>query len=217
VLGELAPFHARWWGERAPRDGFARLFRDPADWQARYEKQVDVFLEQCGDSVPLRVAVSASYLRPKLAAVAEALTRPRTLTHGDLHLDNVLLDARGAGSVVVLDWQTAAVGTPAWDVTLFLVDSLSVEDRRSAEGKLLAGYHALLVANGVVDYALDELRLECRLSLLLLLAGTVGWLANIDAAELTDRERALRDAALGDGRLAAALDDHDIETMLAGP
>jgi Phosphotransferase enzyme family len=217
VLDELARFHARWWGERAPRDGFERLVRDGREWQERYGPQVETFLERHGERVPPVVPAVASELRSKLAAVAEELYgRPRGLTHNDLHLDNVLFDARGEATVVVLDWQTVAVGAPAWDVTLFLVDSLGVEDRRAAEAELWERYVAGLAANGGIDYSLEDLRLECRLSLLLLLAGTVGWLANLDEAELTGRERALQDAALDDGRLAAALADHEVEAMLAG-
>ena len=215
VLDELAAFHARWWGQRAPASGFERLHRDPTEWQDRYARQVETFLERFGDSVPASILELASRLRPRLAEIAEALyEHPRTLTHGDLHLDNLIFDARGAGSVAVLDWQTVSVGSPAWDVTLFLVDSLSIEDRRAAEVELLERYLALLAEHGVRDYSREELRLECSLSLLLLLAGTVGWLANLDANDLSGRERALYEAALRDGRLAAALLDHGAEALL---
>ena len=214
VIDELAAFHARWWGESAPR-GFARLLRDPTEWQERYAHQVKTFRERYGDTDPA-VSELASRLRPRLADLAGALYgRPRTLAHGDLHLDNLFFDARGVGSVTVLDWQTVAVGSPAWDVTLFLVDSLSIEDRRAAEAELLDRYLACLVTHDVADYSLEDLRLECRLSLLLLLAGTVGWLANLNATDLRGRERALHEAALGDGRLAAALLDHDVAAVLA--
>jgi hypothetical protein len=216
VLDELALFHARWWGERMPAAGFARLVRDPRQWQSRYQSQVEIFLERYGDRVPAELVAIASRLRSRLADVAEAFYgRPRTLAHGDLHLDNVLFDARGAGSVVVLDWQTVAVGPPAWDVMLFLVDSLSTEDRRAAESGLLHRYVTLLAEHGASDYSVDDLRLEFRQSLLLLLAGTVGWLANLNAPDLSGRERALHDAALADGRLAAALGNHEVETLLA--
>jgi ecdysteroid kinase len=218
VLDELAAFHARWWGEQAPPRGFARLVHDPTEWQDRYGRQVESFLERHGDGVPAAVGELASRLRPRLADVAGALYgRPRTLAHGDLHLDNLFFDARGARSVVVLDWQTVAVGSPAWDVTLFLVDSLGIEDRRAAEGELLDRYLARLGQHGVSDYPLEELRLEYRLALLLLLAGTVGWLANLDANDLGGRERALYEAALADGRLAAALLDHEAEGLLLDP
>ena len=218
VIDELAQLHASWWGDRAPANGFASAWRDPGEWQERYERQVEIFLERFGDCAPRTLVGVASLLRSRLGDVAEALYgRPRTLTHGDLHLDNLLFEARGAGSVVLLDWQTASVGPPAWDLTLFLVDSLTVDDRRAAEAELLDRYLTLLAEHGVSDYPLEELRLEMRLSLLALLAGTVGWLANLDPDELTGRERALQEAALADGRLAAALLDHDVESLLARP
>jgi hypothetical protein len=215
VVAEIAAFHARWWRERAPREGFALLVREPGEWQERFERQVETLLERYGDTVPSEVARIASKMRARLASVAGTLYgRPRTLVHGDLHLDNVLFDGRGAGTVAVLDWQTISFSAPAWDLTLFLVDSLSIEDRRAAEGDLLDGYLAALAEHGVGDYSLDELRHECRLSLLLLLAGTVGWLANLDPSELSGREHTLHERALGDGRLAAALVDHDVELLL---
>ncbi len=45
----------------------------------------------------------------------------------------------------------------------------------------------------------------------------MGWLANLNANDLTGRERALHEAALSDGRLAAALLDHDAEALLRDP
>jgi Phosphotransferase enzyme family len=215
VVDELAVFHARWWGERAPASGFASLWRDPVEWQERYERRVDVFLERFADRAPPALCTAASLLRSRLADVARALhERTRSLTHGDVHLDNILFDARGAGSVVVLDWQGAAIGPPVWDVAYFLCDSLSVGDRRAAETRLLERYVELLAAHGVTDYSVEVLRRQIPLALLAQLAGIVGWLTTLDETELTDREHALQQAVLGDGRLLAALDDHDAEALL---
>jgi hypothetical protein len=55
----------------------------------------------------------------------------------------------------------------------------------------------------------EELRLDCARALLLLLAGTIGWLTTVTGDDLTTRERALQEAALTSGRLAAALLDYD--------
>jgi hypothetical protein len=217
VVEELGVFHSRWWGDRAPASGFASFWRDPVEWQERYERRVDVFLERFADRAPPALCTAASLLRSRLADVARALhERTRSLTHGDLHLDNVLFDARAEHSVVILDWQGAALGPPAWDVAYFLCDSLSVDDRRAAEAGLLEHYVELLAEHGVTDYSVEVLRREIPLALLAQLAGTVGWLTTLDETELTDRERALQQAVLGDGRLAAALLDHDAEALLAG-
>lgn len=219
VIKELAPFHARYLGERAITLGFPRWGGDPQARQTRYEGHVDRFLKEYGDSLPRDVCSIIDRLRSRLAAVARALcARRHALIHADLHLDNLIFDARGGGrSVVVLDWQTVSVGSPAWDLALFLVGSLSVEDRRGAEAELLDQYVTLLSAHGVRGYSVDELRLEFGLALLVLLAGTVGWLTTPDRDELTARERALQHAALTDGRLIAALVDHEVGALLAEP
>ena len=209
VIDQLAPFHARWWGDAALASGFPVGGRDPRERQQRYGEQVDAFIERCGDRLPPGIADVVEGLRSRLADIASALhTRQKTLIHADLHLDNMLFDARGDGrSVTVLDWQTVSVGSPAWDVALFLFGSLSVEDRRAAESELLESYLRLLSAHGVREYTIEELRYDCGLALLLVLAGTVGWLATVDR-EASPRERALQDAVLARGCLFTAVLDH---------
>jgi Phosphotransferase enzyme family len=218
VIDELAPFHARWWGERAPKRGFGVSGPGPQARQERYDARVDHFLKRYGDRLPDAVRDIVVRLRSQLAAIVEALNgRSQTLIHGDLHLDNMIFEARGdPGSVAVLDWQTASVGPPAWDVALSLFDSLSVEDRRAAESELLDRYVTLLAEHGVRGYSVEDLRRECGLALLLLLAGTVLWRASLDPDELSGRERELHGSALAaDGRLVAAVLDHDVARLLA--
>jgi hypothetical protein len=217
VIEELAPFHALWWGKRAPARRFPRSGGDPRERQERFAQRAEPFLGRYGDSLPPAICSIVDRLRSRLSDVAEAMySRPQTLIHGDLHLDNMIFDTRSADrSVVVLDWQTVSVGPPAWDVALFLIGSLSVEDRRAAEGELLARYVELLGTYGVRGYSVEDLRRECGLALLVLLAGTVGWLTTLNRDELIGRERALHEAALADGRLSAALLDHDVEALLA--
>jgi hypothetical protein len=77
-------------------------------------------------------------------------------------------------------------------------------------------YVTLLARHGVRGYSVEQLRRDCRCALLLRLAGTVVWLTGVDADCLTERERALQDAELADGRLFAALLDYDVEAALAG-
>jgi len=209
LLEAIAPFHARWWGERAPVAMFPRWGTDGDARQGRYDAQVGVFLERHGDKLPADALTIVERLRSQLGSVIATLAvRPHTLIHADLHLDNIIFDTSGQRPpVAVVDWQTTVIGPAAVDVVLFLVGSLSVDDRRRAENALHGYYVDLLGANGVVGYSLDDLRLDCETALLSLLAGTVGWLAGVDRNDLAGRERALQDAALGDGRLLAALLD----------
>jgi Phosphotransferase enzyme family len=216
VMEVLAPFHARWWGERASRLNFPRARGDLRGRQERYAQQAELFLAQYGDALTAAVIEIISGLRFRLAAVAEALySGPETLIHADLHLDNMIFDPPGdPRSVIVLDWQTVSVGPPASDLRFFLSDSLSVEDRRAAETTLFKRYATLLAANGVRNYSVEELRSDCGRALLLLLAGTIGWLMNMSGDDLTVRERALQNAAITDGRLVAALLDYNAGALI---
>jgi Phosphotransferase enzyme family len=211
VIQGLAPFHAGWWGDRAPRNDFPRSGGDLRARQELYGQQVEPFLGRYGDRLPTPAIAVVSGLRSRLASVAEALyDGPETLIHGDLHLDNMIFGPRGHGrSVTVLDWQTASVGPPASDLAFFVSDSLAVEERRAAEPALLGRYVTLLAAHGARNYSVDELRTDCGRALLLRLAGTIGWLTNITGDDLTARERALQNAAMTNGRLVTALLDYD--------
>lgn len=217
VLDELAPLHAGWWG----RTDLARRFPpavtdDPQTRQERYARLLPAFVSQYDEGLTREVRSMVERLGTRLAWVAAAVdARPRTLIHGDLHLDNLIFGAgRKGDSVVLLDWQTVSAGSPARDVAMFLFGSLSVADRRAAEDELFDRYLDGLAEHGVRDYSRDDLRLDCRLALLVMLAGTVVWLTALKSDELTTRERALQDAVLGGERLIAALLDHDVGELL---
>jgi hypothetical protein len=206
VLETVAPFHAA----RSQPRSFPRWADSLETRQERYPRQADVFLQRYGGHLPADLRETVERLRAQLGDVLSDLAeRPQTLIHADFHLDNIILDARPTGEPVVLDWQTACIGPAALDVATFLFGSLNVDERRGAEAALLRSY-----SEHMPWYAVDELRHDCRLALVSLLAGTVGWLARPDLGELTGRERALADAALGDGRLLAALRDHEVADLV---
>ena len=215
VLDAVAPFHAHWWG-RADLPWLPRWAGDYHARQERYARQVDPFLERYGAHLPATVRAAVHGLRRGYAGVLAALDRaPATVIHADLHLDNVLFAPPDTDPpAVVLDWQGVAWGAAAIDVAFFLVGSLAPDDRRSAEDDLLRRYLARLAAHGVAGYPMARMRDDLCLALLWHLAGTVGWLAGADPARLTGRERALAEAAIEDGRLVAALLDHDAARLI---
>jgi hypothetical protein len=215
VLEAIAPFHARWWGSDRSAGWIRHDSRDPEARQARFDAHLDQFVELDDVVVPRHVRAVLERLRSRLAGVIEQLDGgPRTLIHADLHLDNLLFDARPDRRIVVLDWQTVRLGNPASDVAFFVFDSLGIEDRRPAERELLEAYAALLAEHGVRDYDADRLLRDCLLALLVLLAGMVGWLTRPSSSRA--RERALREASFPDGRLVTALRDHDVGSLLDG-
>lgn len=79
---------------------------------------------------------------------------PRTLFHGDLRLDNLLIDSV-QGTVAVVDWQTLAVGNGVADVSYFIGGNLLPDERRRVEVDLVRGYHAELTAADV-ELSWDE-------------------------------------------------------------
>jgi aminoglycoside phosphotransferase (APT) family kinase protein len=219
VFQAMAPFHARWWLH--PRPGcFPWILRWAGDYQARqkrYNAQVPLFLERFEEQVPAFVRDLVNQLRFHYAAVLKKLDEaPATLIHADLHLDNILFHPPDIEpAITVLDWQGVSRGAAAVDFTQFAFGALSVDERRAA-GDLLRDYHALLVEQGVPGYTLPQFREHCRLALLWQLAGTVGWLSSVNLGQLAGRERALVEAALGDGRLLAALEDYAVGALLRG-
>ncbi len=81
-------------------------------------------------------------------------TGPRSITHGDYRLDNMLF-ATGADQspVTVVDWQTPAHGSPLTDLSYFIGAGLLPPDRRARERELIEVYLEALSEYGV---ALDD-------------------------------------------------------------
>ena len=134
-----------------------------------------------------------------------ALTRdlgeaPTTLLHGDFRAANLMM-ADGA-TVVVYDWQFAAVGNGAYDVAYYIALSCDRDERRLRDGDLRAAYLAALAdaAGGEAAPTLDDR--DMRKAVLLGLASFV-----IGAATAGDAPASVATHRSGLDRLSgAALD-----------
>lgn len=119
------------------------------------------FLERFGPLVAPEHAAVVSRFVPRLGGWQAADPGPRTVSHGDYRLDNMLfLD--GGPDPMVVDWQTVVWGHPAADVAYFLGGSLTPADRRVHASRLLDAYHESLVAAGVTDYPREQLDADVR-------------------------------------------------------
>jgi phosphotransferase family enzyme len=217
VMAGLASFHARWWEQPAafpwlPRWGGANQAR-----QERYARMIAPFLARYGDHLPGPIRALVERLGTRYGALLAALdATPATIIHADLHLDNIAFNPVGVTpSAVVLDWQSVCCGPAAVDLAPFIVGALAVEERRRVADDLVRRYHTRLLDAGVAGYPIEHLREECRLALVRQVAAVVIWLAEADTEHLAGREGALVAAALGDGRLIAALLDCDAASLLA--
>ena len=80
---------------------------------------------------------------------------PRTVTHGDLRLDNLLI-GEGADDLWVVDWQTTVLGNGVSDAAYFVGGNLLADDRRAHEESLVRGYFDALLERGVRGLDWDE-------------------------------------------------------------
>ena len=166
----------------------------------RYGSRIDpAHLEVCDHFI----GVLGAWLAGRSAAT--------TVTHGDFRLDNLLF-CPGQVRPYVVDWQTAAWGSAASDVSYFMGASLTVEDRRCHGDDLLRAYHGALVAQGVTDYGLGQLEQDCRLMCF------GGLLMTIGASMLVKRtERGDEMFVTNLGRYAQQALDLDARAVLPGP
>jgi hypothetical protein len=117
------------------------------------------------------------------AVVGPALARLRALDHvsatglihGDAHVGNFYLDARGEAGMV--DFQCVQRGHYTHDVAMIVGSSLDPVDRRAAERSLIEGYLGELAALGVEPPSFDDAWLGyCRH----LLYGLFVWLVTTE-------------------------------------
>ncbi len=152
AIDQLVGLHAPRWGDPA----LAEL-----DWLARDPEASRAFM--LGLLPNLWAGFTERYadrLGPEVhevgGAVIGGLERymddpsPRTVTHGDYRLDNLLFGGPpDVPTVAVVDWQTTALGNGLSDVAYFVGAGLLVDERRPNEEALVRRYHERLTGAGV--------------------------------------------------------------------
>lgn len=217
-LTSIARLHGAWWGRPLPMAWLAGWTGDHADAQIRLQRNIARLSDHVVATFPedigaLLQRLAGGAYRTVLAALGDA---PRTLIHGDLHLDNIVFrDGQPGTPPIITDWQTVGVGPAVVDLAAFLTGALDANHRGELEAELLTAWHEALLGTGVIDYSRAQLEHDYGLALIRQLAGVFGWLANTELSSLSGRERDVTLAAIGDGRLIAALRDHDPLALLA--
>ena len=174
ALEGLAKIHARFWGDD-------RLEANP--WM-RNGYRADIFNEDTTQFAPnweaLRTSTSlhpydhpnvnevGSFLANHLSEVLDELdARPCTLTHGDLHTENMMLRRNGATvEPVLIDWQDAVYSGASSDVAKFLATTLRPDFAEVHFEGLIDFYYRALNADVRADYAFSSFRRDVMLALL---------------------------------------------------
>lgn len=165
LLTQLAGLHARWWdrGGELP-------------WLQLSTQLVQVVYERYLDAVPGFLAAyearyptmcKAAVMLGELALGDELIPmyqrRPQTLTHNDLHLENLVLPTERGGRFALLDWQLLGWSRHgASDIARVLSLGMQPALRRAHQDALLRHYHRELSARGVRGYRLRTLRFRVR-------------------------------------------------------
>jgi aminoglycoside/choline kinase family phosphotransferase len=164
VLDEMAGLHAPCWEsqELAALDWLNRGSPEANEvLTAMVQMLLPGFLERYADTMAPEHQELCRFLASHMPAYIALRTGPRTASHGDFRLDNLLFQS-GDPRPVVVDWQTLIWGSAAADVAYFVGGSVTTEERRRHEADLLVHYHDALRRRGVADYTLEQLRGDFR-------------------------------------------------------
>jgi aminoglycoside/choline kinase family phosphotransferase len=190
VVEGFAQLHARWWNSEQLRGyTWSRPFIEEqplADGLVLIRAAIE---KAQSDGRFDRYPEMKAHLKrlPALFRLEPPSPFPYTLAHGDLRADNIFYPTAGGGRFAVIDWQLCGIDLGARDLARWLVQSISVEQRRETEQELLAHYHAQLVEHGVRGYPLSKLKNDYQLSIVVMYLMFAGGVDQFDtSAERSD-------------------------------
>lgn len=160
ALEDLAELHVRF-EDPARREREAPFVRPPDPPSDYGSTRLAFALAHHRDALSNAFAeASRLYIDYQPALHALWTAGPSTVIHGDTHIGNLFFDHGRTG---FLDWGMIVVSTPLRDVSYFLQMSLSVEDRRKEERRLLGHYLDARQALGGTVLAPDAAFLTYRI------------------------------------------------------
>ncbi len=165
VLEHVARMHARFWGRTDGLEWLAPSEELVHSLRRRYLAALDDFAVLFGKRFPalVKVARQIGWVFEGEEFMRELKWGPLTLTHADLHIENILFPTAAGGRLAIVDWQSAMLSRyGASDVTRVLAMGLRPEVRRAHEEELLRHYHAVLCSHGVRGYSLRTLKQRYR-------------------------------------------------------
>ncbi len=157
ILSGIAKIHSFFWDQsKIPVDSynqFAGILKYNLDenWES-YIKRYSLLLGNAEKDF--------KWLLNNSKTASLILHEGKTLTHGDLHLENIMFSE--SEKIYFIDWQLASKRSPAFDISFFLIQNVDSEIRKKHENELLEHYYNNLPANIKSDYSFRIFILEYR-------------------------------------------------------
>ena len=113
VVESLARMHIYYLNRPIPKDV---PVADSSWWRAKCLESIERLTASAKSAMPEALKKITSWADSPL--IADALNHlPRTLLHGDVHRNNIIIDKYGTGHLI--DWGDSMVGIPAFDIVNF--------------------------------------------------------------------------------------------------
>jgi hypothetical protein len=210
VIDAIARHHAYWWdNDRLASLPWLMEYNSPsfiASITENYAAAWAKFQHRVGSDLSPVMRNFGNRFQSSIPWFLDQITRrPCTFLHGDLRLDQLFFAANADDPpLTALDWQLAGRGRGAYDLSYFLGQSMTTEDRRSYEDALLERYAERLAEHGI-DYPRAQLKHDYRLATAWCFIYPVMAEGRIEI--VNDRNQKLTRTILN--RSVAAIEDHD--------
>jgi hypothetical protein len=215
LIREVAKLHAQWW-ESAELDALDWIPAPGAPQlklaQGSAMMSIEPFLQNFGSRLTDRQREVAMALPPRMMAMQDAFsTRPYTLCHGDLRLDNIFFGSvDGSRPLTLIDWQIAVKARGPYDMAYFLSQSIDPKERKANEKDWLRHYYDT-VTDGREGYTWEECWQDYRAATLYCVAYPIVGGGTIDLGN----ERGVELMAQMAVRSLTAVTDLDADELLA--
>ena len=210
VIKEAASMHAHWWenpdlskSQWLPRLNDERRRTNLTTVTRLGWETLTEILDEQNRPYP---HISADNLAEMIDDMLSNLSNfSSTLIHSDLRADNLLFSNEG-NEVIIVDWQGCSFAPSTFDITYHMVQSLSIDNRRSHEVELLNYYIKCLESFGL-EIRGDEVHQLYKSSILysLSIACAVPLINDIESPRV--KELAFSMAS----RTLAGLEDHGMK------
>ena len=206
ATGDLATFHATWWGEVATRRPTWVPVLDGPVWSTHQQLFGAAWAALAAEDELSRpasfLAFGESLVRAIPALQRQLSLDPVTLVHFDLRRSNLFFVEVNGPHLAAVDWQPLTVARGAYDLAYFLTQSVSTDRRRALQHDLLAHYLRSLASHGIGGYDEAQLWDDYRLGA----AYTTSYAVGTVLVDLfNDTGKAYAESVLV--RAAAAVDD----------